>query len=214
MSANAIDITGQKFGKLFVVKRCGSANGQALWLCRCDCGNMSTVRGYQLRHGLIYTCGKCEKNHGKITHGMTVEKEARIYRTWINMKDRCGNPKYIGYHNYGGRGITVCPEWVGKGGFERFYEWAMENGYNDALTIDRIDGEKGYCPENCKWSTTAEQSLHKRTNRIIEIGGRTQTITEWSREYGMRTDTVAYRIKHGMSAIEALTMPLRSIGRC
>jgi hypothetical protein len=133
------DITGERFGKLVVIKSIGSDKYRKMWwLCQCDCGNQLKVSGCSLRKGVTQSCGCLQKEQTAkrfATHKHTGE---RIYRIWLGMKKRCNNPNYRWYANYGGRGISVCDDWQS---FEPFYEWSMANGYNDNLTLDRIDVE-------------------------------------------------------------------------
>ena len=149
------NLEGLKFGKLTVI---GFSNtnkhGQAMWKCRCECGNETIVKGSHLTTGHTISCGKHAK-HCK--HGMT---KKRPYRIWQDMKSRCENPKVACFKHYGGRGITVCEEW--RNSFEAFYEWATSHGYSDELTLDRIDVNGNYCPDNCRWATWHEQRINQR----------------------------------------------------
>lgn len=129
--------------------------------------------------------------------------QSRIYRIWSNMKTRCANPKTIEYHRYGGRGITVCPEWQS---FEGFYR-DMAEGYNDSLTLDRIDNDAGYSKANCRWATLREQCVNRSTSRHITIGGLTRTLAQWIRTSEVKPSTVRQRFYvYGWSIEKSLGM--------
>lgn len=161
------DITGERFGKLVAVSFAYSKNG-SYWNCMCDCGNTTVVYLGKLTTGATKSCGCISKT----ALGLYNE---RIYDCYKSMIDRCTRLKNIAYHNYGGRGISVCPEW--KNSFKCFYEWAMNNGYADNLTIDRIDSDKNYEPSNCRWITKSENTARSNTEKPRNLSKNTYIIT-------------------------------------
>ena len=178
-----IDLTGQRFGRLVVVKRVDNKGQHPAWLCKCDCGNECIVTGSHLKSGHSQSCGCLQKERtskSRKRHGLC---DSRQYSIWTNMKSRCSNQEDHAYKYYGGRGITVCDEW--KSDFQAFYYWAMANGYQDNLTLDRIDVNGNYEPSNCRWVSMKEQSLNKRSNHLITYNGETLTITQWADRLGI-----------------------------
>lgn len=178
------NLTGQRFGRLVVeslVCTEAAANIPTLWLCKCDCGNKAVVRATNLRSGNTNSCGCLQKEIAKkrnTTHG---QSGTRLYVAWQHMIGRCTRKSDGNYQCYGGRGITVCPEWLNS--FEAFRDWSIANGYDDDLTIDRIDVNGNYCPENCRWISHDEQQRNKTNNTFIDYGGTTKTVGEWAREF-------------------------------
>lgn len=153
-----IDLTGQRFGKLVVLHRVDRGNkAKVEWLCKCDCGNESIVRGSNLRNGHIRSCG-CLISETNRKHG---QWDTRIYRIYYAMKQRAQNPNSPHYKYYGALGIKVCDEWDKS--FEAFYNWAIQNGYSDDLSIDRIDPNGDYEPSNCRWADKVTQSFNRKT---------------------------------------------------
>jgi len=174
------DLTGQKFGLLTVIGLAETETRKTYWVCKCDCGNMKTVRSDSLLCGAIKSCGCIKRKQDEVNltknhrHKMS---GTRIYSEWQGMKGRCYNKGSARYADWGGRGIKVCEQW--RNSFESFYTWAMANGYQDNLTIDRIDNNGNYCPENCRWVGQQEQCRNRRSNINITIGNSTRTLMEW-----------------------------------
>lgn len=130
----------------------------------------------------------------------------RLYRIWVRMKDRCNNPKHVHYDDYGGRGIRICKDWYN---FATFQQWALHNGYSDELTLDRIDNNMGYSPDNCRWVDRVIQQNNTRYNRLLTYKGQTKTMTQWAREIGLNRNTLESRIRLGWSTAEAIETPRR-----
>lgn len=189
-----IDIIGQKFGRLTVLKYAYTKKKVAYWECRCDCGNIKIVRGAQLKNGAVKSCGCLRKETTKKTKAIHNKHGSRLYKIWQGMKGRCFTPTNTKYKDYGARGITVCDEWLD---FQNFYDWAVKNGYSDGLTIERIDVNGDYEPSNCRWATNKEQSLNKRNTVKIEIDGKVKTLTEWAEYTGIPRNTIYMRYRRG-----------------
>ena len=214
-----IDLTGKIFGRLTVLHRADdyispkSKKPRAVWHCICTCGKETDVLGENLKRGNTISCGCEKKKTGEKVkiHGQT---DSRLYAVWCSMKSRCSNPKVPEYRLYGARGIDVCHEWLTN--FCSFLRWAMENGYDPSskrgeCTIDRIDNNKGYCPENCRIATQKEQMNNVRYNRLLEFNGKIHTLSEWGDIVGKSPSVIRTRIeRYGYSIEDALYKPLRS----
>lgn len=210
MSAKAKDLTGKKFGRLTVIRRVENKGPHAAWLCVCECGNYVTVPGRYLREGTKKSCGCLRKEIMKkqkygLRHGCV---HTRLYKAWNNMIQRTSNPNKTEYEQYGGRGIKACQEW--RDSFEEFRDWAMANGYRDDLTLDRIDVNGPYSPENCRWSDVYTQANNRSDNRFITYKGKTQTMAQWAREIGIKPKTLSARINGlGWDIERAIETPVK-----
>lgn len=209
------DLTGQRFGRLTAIAEVGRTNnGNAKWLCKCDCGGEKVVASFGLRSGRTQSCGciKREQNETMFTtHGESGHRKTKLYRIWSGMKSRCLNSNWDCYQKYGAKGTDICTEWVDS--YESFRDWAMKNGYRDGLTIDRKDNSKGYSPDNCRWATTKEQNNNRTNNHRLTFNGKTQTMAEWSEELGMSYKAIEHRINRGWPVSAALTVPVGGGGR-
>ena len=191
------DLSGMKFGRLTVLRLQEIRKRHSYWVCECECGEQVIARQGGLASGRKKSCG-CYRIDKMTTHGMN---KTRVYRIWSYMRQRCYNPKNIGYKYYGGKGIRVCKRWDYS--FENFFA-DMGHPPTDAHTLDRIDSNGDYEPGNCKWSTRQEQACNRGNNRHITYEGRTLTIGEWAKVVGVNRWTLWRRFKKGLSPKEIL----------
>jgi len=200
------DLTGQRFGRLLVVDRapnhiCPGGSYAVVWNCVCDCGKHVQVLANSLRNGSNKSCG-CYRRDKRTTHN---KRQTRLYTIWSKMRQRCNNPRNPQFSDYGGRGIKICEEWTN---FELFYQWALSNGYSDNLSIDRIDNDKGYSPDNCRWADACTQANNRRFCRYITFNGETRTVSQWAAILGIEANTLRGRIYKGWTIERALSTPL------
>ena len=199
------NLSGNIYGKLIVTnfayrKRSGK-NYKYYWTCQCDCGGICTVESYNLKSGITKSCG-CYREDFRKKHNLT---RTRLYRIWRNIRSRCNNPNTKNYKRYGGRGITVCDEWLNENDFMKFYDWALSNGYQDGLTLDRIDNNGNYEPNNCRWTTMEEQSQNTSKAINITYNNETYSLSKWSRKTGISRSTLYTRYKSGWGVEKMLT---------
>jgi len=205
-----IDITGKQYGYLTAIKKVDSridgTQKRSFWLFKCKCGKEKEICKFPVMAGKVVSCG-CHQDEirgqSNKKHNMS---ESRLYACWLDMKHRCYLKTRSKYKNYGGRGISVCDEWTDKeNGSSNFINWALNNGYKDNLTLDRIDVNGNYCPENCRWVTWFEQARNKTTTRYITINGETKCLADWIRYYETNDSTFHFNKRKGLSDEEALT---------
>lgn len=212
-----IDRTGEKVGRLTIIRIAGHDKfNRLVWECKCDCGNTKNIVGCHINQTHTISCGcyNREKNYGKARHTTHGKCKTRIYREYRGIISRCTNQSLERYNCYGGRGISVCEEWLGKSGFMNFYNWSMENGYSDELTIDRIDVNGNYEPSNCRWATIDQQANNKRSNIVFELDGEKLTLKQISRKYGVDYKMLFARIKYlGWDIERAISTPVRKLSR-
>lgn len=204
---NFIDLAGQRFGSLTVVKFVGVDSGkQVKWECLCDCGTVITRSTEGVKKNKNKSCGCIrEKIIYKTKHGLYGK---RIYNIWKTMHSRCERENDISYKYYGAKGVTVCPEWSDV---EVFSDWANINGYSDTLTLDRIDNAVRYEPNNCRWSTMLEQENNRSDNRLLEYNGEADTLSNLCRKYNKNYSTMQYRLRIGWAVDRAFSEPLMRI---
>ena len=202
-----VDAVGKKYGRLTVLERAGSNKKKnAVWLCRCDCGNLTKVTGTKLRNGHTQSCGCLNREmlgERNTRHGGRREP---LYVIWKNMRGRCSNKNTPVYKNYGGRGITVCEEWCD---YSKFREWAIDSGYESGLELDRRDNDGGYSPTNCRWVSRKANNNNKRTNIVISYGNESRTATEWAEVLGMKVETILWRYHNWGDVERVLFAPVR-----
>lgn len=208
------DLTGKRFGRLTCIKIVGrDSQYRRKWLCTCTCGNETIVIASSLKNGLTKSCGCLGRERRSMvntTHAHLVGKRTntpRLYSIWRNMKQRCLNPNASKFENYGGRGIQVCEEWLE---YASFHNWAINNGYEENLTLDRKECDGNYEPANCRWVSYSAQNSNKRDNRLIEFNGDKKTLMEWSRILGIKYSTLNARLNQYYWTVEkAFNKPVK-----
>lgn len=186
------NLVGMRFNKLTVLERDVSRKSRPYWKCRCDCGNVVSVRADLLKSGNTKACGCMYQKHGQALQG----NHSRLYEIYNGMKKRCYNAKCKSYKFYGAKGITICDEWLGDNGFINFYNWSVKNGYSDKLSIDRIKSNMPYSPNNCRWAEWGIQANNKSNNLFVTYNCKTQTLANWCRELNLNYSKVRQRMYH------------------
>lgn len=195
------DLTGKQFSRLSVLRPAEDrvlkiGKHLTMWECKCNCGNTVIVRSCDLKSGKVMSCGCYRKETTRAihtTHGATKGRKAKkLYSVWAGILARCNNPGSAEFQYYGGKGVTVCKGW--ENDYSAFEKWALTNGYEEGLSIDRIDVNGDYCPENCRWATDIEQANNKTTNKFLEAFGERHTIAEWARKLDVTYNSLYYSL--------------------
>lgn len=208
--ANSTPKPGEVFGRWTVTAPI-KHNGRWSSECRCECGRVGIVRNAKLLNGQSKSCG-CMRDDNLTTHGATkrsIRMDSHEYWIWNTVVQRCTNPNVKNWKDYGGRGITVCDKWLS---YENFIA-DMGKRPTTKHSIERIDNEAGYCPDNCRWVTRTEQAMNKRNNHFIELFGRRQHLSGWAMEYGICHTLIISRLSRGWSELDAITKPPRAMKR-
>ena len=200
------DFSGKKIDKLLVIRPIDVSNDpnypkSTAWECLCDCGNITIKTPNQLRKNMHLNCG-CDIGH---KDGRSAE---RLYGIFRGMHYRCENPQNDAYKWYGAKGISVCEEWSGYDGYDNFKEWALNNGYSDNLSIDRIDFNGDYKPNNCRWADFSIQANNTSRNIFLTYKGKTKTMTQWAKELGLTVATIRGRLKYSDDIDKILSTPI------
>lgn len=201
-----IDLTGQNFGRLIAIKSMGKNKcGNYKWLCKCECGNEKIIQGARLRNGQTQSCG-CLWIEKITKHEHRKDKQtSKTYQSWKHMIQRCTNFNDKEYKNYGGRGIVVDEQWMK---FENFLKDMGESSIEKYM-IDRIDNNKGYYKENCRWVTSRQSARNRRSNHLITHNGKIQCLKDWSEETGISEQVIIWRLNNSWSIKKTLTTPVR-----
>lgn len=199
------DLTGERFGQLLVLSRAENKGRRVMWLCQCDCGKQTTVQANHLRDGSTSSCGRCAD-----------ARNSRLYTSvWNKIFQRCYNQNNPDYRNYGGRGVKVCDEWHS---YTAFRDWAVANGYDESApygvcTLDRMDVNGDYSPDNCRFVGLKEQCRNKQYNHFITYRGERKTVAEWAEITGISASALYNRFNRGWSVERAFTQPVREVIR-
>lgn len=202
------NLVGNQYGRLEVMCFIETKDKKSFWKCKCSCGNTIIVRADSLKSGHTKSCGCYQSDLAKSGKNKShCLSNHPLYAVYHSMKARCYRKTCKDYPYYGGRGITICEEWLSD--FNNFYKWAISNGYRKGLSIDRINMNGNYEPTNCRWETSKVQNRNTRQNRMIEINGMKKCLSEWCEFYNISRVTVKDRIKKGWSVIDAITLSIR-----
>lgn len=205
------DITGCRYGLLLVVEFAGrnARSTSALWKCKCDCGNFKVADGAELRMGRVDHCGcltPARRVSSQITHGESHSvggKATKEWRAWFNLRQRCNNPNAMQYSNYGGRGIKVCERWNDYNNFLK----DMGRCPKTCSSIDRIDNDGDYTPSNCRWTSNKEQSINRRSTKLVTVNGITLCCRDWAKLNNLAPTTISERVKRGWTLQSAVSIP-------
>lgn len=196
LKQNLKDMSGYIFNDCKVIERAESKNKRAMWLCECFCGNHFIERGSRIRNDSRKSCGCIRKEQAIKRNTKHNKSHTRLYHIWCGMKARCTNPNSPYFNRYGGRGIKICDEW--NKSFDEFYEWSKKNGYSKELTLDRVDNDGNYEPNNCRWASYSMQNRNKRNNVLSEYKGELRTRAEIAELTGLSYNTIRRREQSGI----------------
>lgn len=210
MNPRRLDLVGRRFGRLLVIGMAPPQRGFSHWLCECDCGNTKVVRGTSLTSNAIRSCGCLHREQAAVNIRIAKAAQTKTglsrhatYGTWTNMKHRCSDPSNINYPRYGGRGIRVCERWMDYGNF------IADMGLKPPrMTLERINNDADYQPGNCRWASKTEQANNRRSNHLLSLNGRSDTIANWSRKLRIPMNVLRGRVYRGWPDHKALTVPV------